>query len=398
MQLIVAAPRLGAPGGTESYTLTIGEHLARLGHAVTLYAHELGDVAELARERALPVVGRAEDLPERADGVFSALDASLAIELAARYPEAARVFVAHGAEEIYMPPPLEGVVHATVVMNDRLGERARARVGTGEVVRLRQPIDAARFFTLRDVAERPGVVLMLGNYHGNIGSRADLLKEAWSGAGLEFRHLGHPDPSLSVTEAMEPADIVVGYGRSILEGMSCRRPAYVFDLPGGDGWVTPDSYDAIEAAGFSGLAPGGTPDAAQVRADLDGYRAELGQLGRDLVYGQHHVGTHVAALIELVERLAPTPPPGEPDVLRAIAHLCDSHTRAELGRIQGYREAWTWQERHKALELMLHEEKVRAQEQAVAAAAQLAALKATRRYRIAQALAAPLAFARGRRR
>ena len=41
---------------------------------------------------------------------------------------------------------------------------------------------------------------------------------------------------------MADADIVVGYGRSVLEAMAMGRAAYVWDHAGGDGWVTPETY------------------------------------------------------------------------------------------------------------------------------------------------------------
>ena len=43
-------------------------------------------------------------------------------------------------------------------------------------------------------------------------------------------------------------------------GARCSRrwrwagPAYVWDTRGGDGWVTPETYPALEADGFTGAA------------------------------------------------------------------------------------------------------------------------------------------------
>ena len=55
MDVVIATPALAGPGGAQSYALTAGEHIARLGHHVTLYAHELGHVAEQAVEAGLAV-------------------------------------------------------------------------------------------------------------------------------------------------------------------------------------------------------------------------------------------------------------------------------------------------------------------------------------------------------
>ena len=307
MELIVATHQLAAPGGPQSYALTVAEHLARLGHSVTLYAREIGAMAALARERCLNVSAELDELPERAEGVIVGVDRSLAFELAGRYPDAVRVFVVHGIDDIHLPPPVDGVVAATVALNDRLAVRAAACVGAGEVVRMRQPVDMRRFSAGKQPAPRPARVLLLGNYHGAHGSRAQVIMDAWSRAGLSWDQVGHPSASLAVAERMTEADIVVGYGRSIIEAMACERPAYVFDHAGGDGWVTPDSYERIEAAGFSGLALGTPPDAARLRADLDAYRPELGKLGRDLVRTHHDARQHAAELVALLRRLSPEP-------------------------------------------------------------------------------------------
>lgn len=391
MELIVATHQLAAPGGPQSYALTVAEHLARLGHSVTLYAREIGAMAALARERCLNVSAELDELPERAEGVIVGVDRSLAFELAGRYPDAVRVFVVHGIDDIHLPPPVDGVVAATVALNDRLAVRAAACVGAGEVVRMRQPVDMRRFSAGKQPAPRPARVLLLGNYHGAHGSRAQVIMDAWSRAGLSWDQVGHPRASLAVAERMTEADIVVGYGRSIIEAMACERPAYVFDHAGGDGWVTPDSYERIEAAGFSGLALGTPPDAARLRADLDAYRPELGKLGRDLVRTHHDARQHAAELVALLRRLSPEPPPQQRSALRALALLSEAQLRAEIAHDHHRQQAKQWLDRALALEEQLVI-------QTAQAAERLDAVRKTRRYRLAQMLAWPVDVVRGLRR
>ncbi len=387
MELIVAVQQLAAPGGPQTYALTIAEHLARLGHGVTLYARELGAMAGLARERALRVTDQLHELPARADGVVAGVDRSLALELAERYPDAARVFVVHGIDEIHLPPPIDGVVAATVALNDHFQARARGCVGAGEVVRLRQPVDMRRFGVGREAAATPTSALLLGNYHGGIGSRAQIIIDAWAGAGLTWHRVGHPTPSLDVAEAMRDVDIVVGYGRSVLEAMSARRAAFVFDRGGTDGWVTPESYERIEANGFSGLAPGPPADAAALRAALEDYRPELGRLGHDLVRAHHDARQHAAQLVELLQRVSTEPPPLERSAIRALAVLSEAQLRAEIARDHSAQQARQWFDKAQALNEQLAA-------QTVAAERKLDALRSTRRYRAAAMLAAPLGFLR----
>jgi hypothetical protein len=102
MRFVIAQRRLATPGGSESFVLTIAEHLTRLGHGVVVHALELGLAATLARERGIVVISDS-DLPEGADATI-ALDRVMAIDLARRYPDATRLYVMHNADEPWLPP------------------------------------------------------------------------------------------------------------------------------------------------------------------------------------------------------------------------------------------------------------------------------------------------------
>lgn len=58
MRLLLATNHLGL-GGSESYLLTVAEQLDRLGHEAVVYAPELEDGVEAARERGIVVAGEA---------------------------------------------------------------------------------------------------------------------------------------------------------------------------------------------------------------------------------------------------------------------------------------------------------------------------------------------------
>jgi hypothetical protein len=375
MELVLATQELAAPGGAQTYALTAAEHLARLGHQVTLYARKAGAMAALARERGLRVVTDAEELPDQVDGVITGVDRALAFELAGRFPRAARVFVVHGADDIHLPPPMPGVVGATVAMNDRLARLAAASTGAGEVVRLRQPIDLRRFSPRGTPSVRPQRALLLGNYHSGPGQRAAMLRDAWSEAGVEWSEAGGQAATLATAEAIAYADIVVGYGRSILEAMACGRPAYVHDHSGSEGWVTAQTYPSIEAGGFAVSALRPPPDRAVLRADLDAYRPDLGQAGQDLVRVHHDARDHAAALVALIDRLEPRSAPADPSALRALGLLAEAQLRAELAAEHSRLEAKSWFDRFQALQI----EQARTHDQ-------MRALRATRRYKLAQSL------------
>src|ERR1700722_16515548 len=144
MELVLTALTLDAPGGMQSYLLTIAPQLERLGHEVTLYAPEQGTMADVARSRGLRVARREHELPDICDAVI-AQDGVTLLDMADRYPDSIRVIVVHSAEyDIHLPPGPEGTVSFAVVMNDAVERRVRARAQPLRVEPLRQPMDTDR--------------------------------------------------------------------------------------------------------------------------------------------------------------------------------------------------------------------------------------------------------------
>jgi hypothetical protein len=300
MRLLLATNHLGL-GGSESYLLTVAEQLDRLGHEAAIFAVERGRGAEVAREKALTLIGEAE-LDDDFDAAL-VQDAGVSLQIAERCPGVPQLYVAHSEMwDLQAPPQLPGIVGAVVVLNDRVGERTRSFATGVEVVRLRQPIDAQRFASRGLLPEVPRRALLLSNNPS--GDRIAMLESACENAGIELERLGgaagqtvDPRPQLAA------ADIVIGYGRSILEGMACGRAAYVYDWKGGDGWITAESYPAIEADGFAGTADQ-TLEGNRLEDDLRRYSASMGPVNRDLIQTHHRANVHAQELVELMRGLA----------------------------------------------------------------------------------------------
>jgi hypothetical protein len=296
--LILASNHLGL-GGSESYLLTVAEQLERLGHETTLYARELGAGADLARSRGFHVAEEGR-LPDDCDAAV-VQDAGVSLDLAARYPGARQVFVAHSESlDLQLPPQLEGLVSAVVALNDRVAERLRALAVPAPVMRLRQPIDTERFVPGPPLPERPRRALLLSN--NAVADRLGMLESACSAAGMELVRLGGEagqtsDPRNRLVEA----DVVIGYGRSILEAMACGRAAYVYDRNGSDGWVTADSYGEIEATGFAGRSGRMIADRGTLEADFKGFDPTMGPVNHDLVIAHHRANAHAQELVGLIE-------------------------------------------------------------------------------------------------
>ncbi|MDP9376566.1 MAG: hypothetical protein M3P40_03150 [Actinomycetota bacterium] len=429
MRLILGTHHFSSLGGSETYLLTIAEQLERLGHDVVIFASEVGEMADLAAARGIRVTAALAALPEECDGVLSQ-DAVSALVLAERYPHQPLVFVVHGAgRELMVPPQLPGVVSAAVVMNDRVRERVEAMAAGHEVMRLRQPIDSDRFTTRVPIREQPRRLLLLGN---NLrGLRKEMILSVCEELGLECLQVGRHGQARADPEiAINGADIVMGYGRSVLEGMACGRAAYVFDHLGGDGWVTRERYPVLEADGFGGRVDNDVIDTERLRRDLRCYEPEMGLANRDLVVHEHDANRHAQAIANAFERLAPRSPLMAPlaemarlvrlqwqsdsragmlaveneiltrqsrDEQERLAHEHDQLTREhELLALEQERRARSELERQLELVASLQNENAQVYAELDRVRQELATLKSTRRYKVAGGIAAPLDFARSR--
>ncbi len=324
MRFVLATNHLGL-GGSESYLLTVAEQLDRLGHEIVLYAPEPANGVQVALDRGLAVVSE-PDLPEDCDGVL-AQDAGVSLQLADRYPHAPQVFVAHSESfDLQAPPQLAGVVGKVVALNDRVAARMRSFANEVEVVRMTQPIDTERFASRIQLPEVPRRVLLLSNTPNS--DRLGLLEQACEAASLELVRVGGLGGQVAdPRDQLSGADIVVGYGRSILEAMACGRAAYVYDWNGGDGWMTAESYAAIEADGIAGRSGRRVLDGETLAEDLRRYSPAMGPVNHDLVMGHHRANVHAQDLVALFGSLAA--PAGRPrEGLQEMARLVRLEWRA----------------------------------------------------------------------
>lgn len=331
MKILFALNAL-ALGGTESYVFTVAEQLDRLAHDVVIFSPQPERGLEVARERGLTVIG-AEALHDDYDAAL-VQDAAVAYEVAELCPGARSVFVAHSEGfDPQLPPQLPGTVDLLVALNDRVATRLRSFAAGHEVVRLRQPIDTQRFMAAGPLPQHPRNALIFSN--NVIADREAMLEDACRQVGLDLlRRGGAAGQTNDPREALAEADIVIGYGRVVLEAMACGRAAFIYDWAGGEGWVTADSYPAVEGGGFIGQGEQ-VFDAAGLTDVLHGYDRSMGPLNRDLVMANHRASVHAQELLELFERITtPAQRPRAPlDEMARLVRL-DWRSRAEVHGIR----------------------------------------------------------------
>jgi hypothetical protein len=398
MRILLSFENFDDFGGTETYTLTVAQQLAALGHDVAIYSPNRGAIAQFARQEGVRVLGTRE-LPQACDLVLFE-DAATCHELAPRYGDAVRLFVAHSRDHALQSPPLlTGRCDAVIVLNDRVRRAVEARSSHAPVVRLRQPIDTSRFRNLGAPRSPARHALVLTNYVG--GPRAAVIERACRANGIELSWVGATTSASATPEhAIANADIVIGLGRSVLEGMAAGRAVYVYGIVGGDGWVTPKRYPAMEADGFAGLsAKELTMDPARLTDDLGRWNQTMGEVNRDLVFAHHEAREHAIELVCLARRFD-GPRSAETKAGDELALLIRREREAYTRAVAAFAEA----NRLRSL-LGAREQQTAALDAQLADAGayiaklenRLDALRRTRRYRLAGLVALPLDHTRRRR-
>ncbi|MEQ1788467.1 MAG: hypothetical protein ABL966_15550 [Acidimicrobiales bacterium] len=173
MRVVLASNGLGAPGGSETYLLTLGRHLQRLGHEIHMMEGP-GGTGELAAAYGLLAIRSPSALVEPPDRII-VQDAIVAGEAASAWPAVPQLFVSHSSiHDLQLTSALPSSVEAIVVLNDLTLERAEAMPATRRIVRLTQPIDVGHFTPGPPPRATPAVLLLFGNN-----------KAAWRYEGLE---------------------------------------------------------------------------------------------------------------------------------------------------------------------------------------------------------------------
>ncbi len=275
------------------------------------------------------------------------------------------------------PPQLAGVCDAVVVLNDRVGRFVESLGSPGggvPVIRMTQPVDLKRFGVRGKRTDGPRRALILGNYltPDSASDLAAICREA----GFEPLVRGATtSPVANPEQVIADADVVLGLGRCIVEAMAGRRAAFVHGIAGSDGWVTAESYAALESDGFGGTATRVVRDRDRLVADLAGWDPEMGAVNRQIAASRHDSSTHA---VELVGHLREGSTRNEPAPEQAD----------ELARlVKAERLSWS-----RYAEAMNEVRELRNE------LGQAEALLASRRYRIGSRLAAPIDAIRKRRR
>ncbi|MGB0872773.1 MAG: hypothetical protein ACPGYP_06505 [Solirubrobacterales bacterium] len=315
MRIVHGIDSLSKPGGILTYAATISDVLQRNGHDVWNVSATLGSGTAMLEESAIRWVDRFEELPEDID-IFFAHDAPMSCAMLEKRPDVPQMFFWHSSYfDFNVNPQITQACARIVALWPSCFRRIDGLAEKPKTLSLTQPVDLTRFRVQRPINQRARTVVALSNYlHGE---KLRIVERACELAGLEFRLVGSGGEGVSMRpqDAINDADIVLGKGRVIVEAMACGRAAYVYDVFGADGWVTPDTYEGLSDVNFAGSANASNPTAEELATDLAGYSSSMGESNAAIAANLHSASTHTTALVKAAEEVLAegSRPPVRPD-------------------------------------------------------------------------------------
>ena len=146
------------------------------------------------------------------------------------------IFVSHGSMEEWYFPKYKHECHVGI------SDRVKEDLGCDKVVY--NGVNINEFYSNTSISVKPFSALYL--YRGDVPTALNIVCE---NLGIELHH-GRLMPNVS--EAINMVDFVIGYGRSIYEGMACGRPSLVYGVNGCDGWVNEWNFKEFLRGNCSG--------------------------------------------------------------------------------------------------------------------------------------------------
>ena len=245
MKVLLSNHSLAGVGGTEKWTYAMARELQRRGYEVAVFTFACGLTAHKLAERGIRVFDK--DVPVE-DFDLKLINSSTCLEQL-RSVKGFTVFTSHGPKHPLEMPSSGADAYAAVSpeVQDRvagLGHRAEV---------IYNGVDLSEFTAeFTPDAYSPPRVLSLCKSVATSWMLSDACNELkWPFTWVNYRERVVWD----IAGLIHEHDIVVGCGRSAIEGLACGRAVLVFDgrteEPRADGWVTRDNVEHLRRKNFS---------------------------------------------------------------------------------------------------------------------------------------------------
>lgn len=248
--------------GVNTHTYTMAKKLNELGHITDSYVDYregqkdilVPKLLELGKVYIghLPRVSPDTNLPDvdSYDVVFIVY--TWTAEKMEKFKKPLKVFIGHGLMDKMSVPSSLDLVDKMFYISEFGAEYLSKQYGK-DISYMPSWIDTVRFKKTQDINKDLKNVLLFDARHGWRYSLIFGLVCQWRGINLKVLSIKQaPDLLWNTEDLINEADLVVAYGRSAYEAMSCDRNVMVYGINGGDGTMTVNTLGPSASRNCSG--------------------------------------------------------------------------------------------------------------------------------------------------
>lgn len=241
--------------GSELYTYTLAIYLKKFGHEVVVYSKYIGKILGIFEQAQIRVVNELGVIKNENFDIAHVHHNINAIEVRSFFPSLPMVFLSHGVLPFLEQPPIVDLQISKYLAVSEEIEANLIKLGVTKkkIEIIRNLIDPQKFGFTSSLNKIPAKALILS---GRIDpEKENVIREACNKLNIYCRFVGGrfgTVPQEEVVKLINESDIVFSLGRGAIESMFCGRIPIIYDYLGGDGMVTPATFDEIKKNNFSG--------------------------------------------------------------------------------------------------------------------------------------------------
>lgn len=327
LNILLGNNTLAMLAGSESWTLTLALALKRLGHNVECFSPELGIIAEQLREAGIKCHDRIYNsgvrpfsfvLEEESRYEYDAIIANhnhIVAFLRERFPKTPIISTIHGiihfmddrGKQVMAPehPALESGVQQFISVSEEVQDKLKEDYELDSLI-LRNFIDTKHFKPGKKFNKKPKQILFNSNYHSVGDPEVEIIREVAKHFKAKLVAVGQNfSTSDDPMNEMRASDIVIGMGRSVLEGLSAGKLGICFGRWGNAGVIHEGNIDEIRRFNFSGRSSGGTQMTAQeLIAQINStYSKKTLEWGRNYILREHNADRAAEFFVNMIKEL-----------------------------------------------------------------------------------------------
>lgn len=327
MKILLGNNSLSLLAGSETWTYTLALALKKAGHDVSCFALELGEISKMLESEGIHCFDNIsasgiepfslvlkEEVKHEYDVIFSN-HWHIVEYLRAQFPKTPIVSTIHGVMHemedekgvlIDAPehPALKAGVNQFVAVSEEVQEKLRNEYNIESIV-VRNFIDLKKFKNTK-VKKTPKQLLINTNYATKDDPEIEVIREVAKHYGAKLAAIGQNFTQTLKTEvAIKDSDIVLGMGRSVLEGLAMGRLAIVHGRWGTGGVITEDTVEELRDVNFSGRNSEGVVWTKEqfIEAIDKHYKKSVFDWGKKYVSTNHNAALEAETYIQIAKSL-----------------------------------------------------------------------------------------------